>query len=582
MKNKTELLSLTASFMLLNPLFSSAQNVRLPSSQQKKIHSETMDDAYLPNAFNNQKTTPAYKYSNAATKLSANGSSIFTIQVNVDGSGQNIWGDAANEPNIALNPLNENYIVIGWRQFDNVSSNFRQAGWSYTTDAGASWTFPGKIEAGVFRSDPVLDYDASGNFYYNSLTNTFDCKVFKSTDGGASWNTGVNAWGGDKQWMTIDRTTGVGSGNIYSIWTSTYSTCLPGYFTRSSDGGNSFESCTDASDSSFWNSMAVGNNGELYIAGADTNGNMQFMKSLNAEIPSSVINWNAPVTLNTNYFFNGWLQINPSGLLGQANIDVDRSSGPGKDNIYVAASMTPSSGADPGDVMFSRSTDGGLTWSSMTRINDDASTSNTQWMGTMSVAPNGRIDIIWLDTRDDLSGLDSSALYYSYSIDEGNTWSANEKLSGLFDPHVGYPNQNKMGDYFDMISDNAGAHLSWTNTLNGEEDVYYSHIIPPIANGVNEFTIQNSEFRIYPNPTSGIFTVAVGSDSSSQYKIEIYNVYGEKVFSRDNGQLTMHNGQLSIINSSLSIDLSSQPSGIYFLQLKTEQGTATKKIVINK
>ena len=28
---------------------------------------------------------------------------------------------------------------------------------------------PGRIEAGIFRSDPVLDSDADGIFYYNSL-----------------------------------------------------------------------------------------------------------------------------------------------------------------------------------------------------------------------------------------------------------------------------------------------------------------------------------------------------------------------------------------------------------------------------
>jgi len=34
---------------------------------------------------------------------------------------------------------------------------------------------------------------------------------------------GTDAHGGDKQWMTIDRTNGAGSGNIYSWWTSYYS-----------------------------------------------------------------------------------------------------------------------------------------------------------------------------------------------------------------------------------------------------------------------------------------------------------------------------------------------------------------------
>ena len=92
------------------------------------------------------------------------------VQVNVDGSGNNIVGDAANEPSMTIDPVNPQNIVIGWRQFDNVLSNFRQAGFGYSTNGGQSWTFPGVINPGLFRSDPVLDCDTAGNFYYNSLT----------------------------------------------------------------------------------------------------------------------------------------------------------------------------------------------------------------------------------------------------------------------------------------------------------------------------------------------------------------------------------------------------------------------------
>jgi len=69
----------------------------------------------------------------------------------------------------------------------------------------------------------------------------------------------------------------------------------------------------------------------------------------------------------------------------------------------------------------------------------------------MSVAPNGRIDAVWLDTRDAQPFGDSSALYYSYSIDQGTTWSVNEKLSDSFDPHVGYPNQLGEKVYSELI-----------------------------------------------------------------------------------------------------------------------------------
>ena len=46
-------------------------------------------------------------------------------------------------------------MMIGWRQFNSIQSDFRQAGWGYTTDGGIHWTFPGVLENNVFRSDPV-------------------------------------------------------------------------------------------------------------------------------------------------------------------------------------------------------------------------------------------------------------------------------------------------------------------------------------------------------------------------------------------------------------------------------------------
>ncbi|HLG36472.1 MAG TPA: T9SS type A sorting domain-containing protein [Bacteroidia bacterium] len=567
MKNKTGLL-LLAGITVFSTLSSSGQNAPVPAQEKMMLHHETLGDKYLPNAYDNQRTSPAYKYrSSGAVKTMSSISTIFTTQVNVNSGGQNIVGDAANEPGIALNPLDANKIVIGWRQFDNVSSNFRQAGWSFTSDAGQTWTFPGVIEQGIFRSDPVLDYDSSGNFYYNSLTITPDyfCKVFKSTNGGATWDGGTNAQGGDKQWMAIDRTAGAGSGNIYSFWSLAYSTCQPDFFTRSTNGNSSYENCTAVDGNPFWGTMAIDNSGNLYIAGAVQFAGIVVCKSLNAQIAASVISWNPDVWVDMDGYLDSGPNVNPGGLMGQANIDVDRSNGAGQDNVYVLAPVVRFSVFDPGDIMFARSTDGGLTWSSPIRINDDGSTLNTQWFGTLSVAPNGRIDAVWLDTRDN-PGSDWSALYYSYSTDQGNTWSANEMMSASFDPHVGYPNQNKMGDYFDMISLNSGAHLAWANTLNGEQDVYYSHIVPPVATTVD--VIANSiSVSVYPNPTDGIFSVRSGEMLSH---IEIMNVLGEKIFS------------IPVSNFKSEINITTQPSGIYFMKIVYQDGRVVVRKIIMK
>jgi hypothetical protein len=110
------------------------------------------------------------------------------------------------------------------------------------------------------------------------------------------------------------------------------------------------------------------------------------------------------------------------------------------------------------------------------RVNDDPVGSNAwQWFGTLSVAPDGRIDVVWNDTRNAAGGYDSE-LFYSFSTDGGLSWSPDEPISPAFDPNIGWPNQNKIGDYYEMVSDRVGADLAWSATFNGEQDVYYLRI----------------------------------------------------------------------------------------------------------
>lgn len=489
MKNIAALIVLS----ILLSLNAWSQQATWNPNRHPSAHNETPDMAYSPNRFGNLKTSPGGRYKSTG---------FFTIQVNVDASGNNIIGDAANEPSIAVDFKNTNNMAIGWRQFDDVFSNFRQAGVGYSYDGGQSWTFPGVIEPGIFRSDPVLDTDTTGRVFYNSLTNdngVYLCKVFRSDDG-ILWDAGVDAKGGDKQWMIIDRSTSEGNGNIYSFWTEYWSSCQPGYFTRSTDGGDSYEECITVDGTPYWGTLATGPEGELYMAGAGAWEGVVVTRSDNARTAGSVIQWDNTAQVWLDGYISSGANVNPAGLLGQASVAVDGSEGPGRGTVYVLASVVRGSTGDPGDVMFARSSDGGTTWSNPLRINNDESTLNTQWFGTMSVAPNGRIDVVWLDTRDDPATHFLSSLYYCYSEDQGTTWSINKRLSDSFDPSVGYPQQNKMGDYFDMKSDNAGAHLAWANTLNGEQDVYYTHIIPTIV-GMDESAARSQlTLNVMPNP----------------------------------------------------------------------------------
>jgi len=266
---------------------------------------EKLDDPYISLPKTQQKISAPYH---------AAGLNYWTVQVNVDSDGNDILNDAANEPSIAINAQNPKHMVIGWRQFDDITNNFRQAGYAYTTDGGQHWTFPGVIQPGIFRSDPVLESDPDGNILYNSLAiePNFHCTVFKNNGIGA-WDGGVQAFGGDKQWMAVDKTKGPGKGNIYSNWSYGASSC-EGDYARSIDNGASFESCKTYDPSSYWGTMAIGPDGAVYISA----GNGTIVRSNNAQFKDQDELWDIlyadyggiPKSFQTD-------SPNPGGLLGQ-------------------------------------------------------------------------------------------------------------------------------------------------------------------------------------------------------------------------------------------------------------------------
>ena len=451
-------------------------------------------------------------------------SSVSTVfgtsyQVNVDSNGQNIVGDAANEPSLCLDPNNPNRIAIGWRQFTNIISDFRQAGWGFTTNGGVNWTFGGTLETNVFRSDPVLASDAEGRFYFLSVqvTPAFHNDLWVSTNGGATWQKKGEAVGGDKSWMTVDNTPSPGRGNFYQCWSTAGNVFTNRTFSRSTDAGVTWLDPIPTPPLTqppyYWGTLDTGPEGQLYHLG--WNGSAFWLNcSLNATNPVVAPTFDLTVNMNLGgVLVFGANPVNPEGLLGQPWVAVDKSAGPTRGNVYALCSAAPS--GSPVNVMFARSTNGGATWSGPMRLNDDPPANHAwHWFGTLSVAPNGRIDVCWNDTRSNANNL-FSELYYTWSEDGGFTWATNRAVSPPFNHTLGYPQQQKMGDYIGMISLDDAACIAFAATFNGEEDIWFLRLEQPIIASIAR---TDSGVRISWNAAAGhMYCVQAKSDLTTPW-----------------------------------------------------------------
>ena len=421
-------------------------------------------------------------------------------QVNVNGAGMNITGDAANEPSIAVDPTDHNRMVIGWRQFDSVTSNFRQGGWGWTNNGGTTWTFPGVLESGVFRSDPVLGADDTGRFYFYSLLQSYDVTLWRSLNGGQTFTNIAPAKGGDKQWFVIDNNpTSTGHGFQYEFWDNA-SPFAPNEFSRSTDGGFTWMNPITIPNAPQWGTPDVDSNGILFFGGVTTS-KTQFwcLRSTNARNGAVTPTFDQSTQVNMGGVISYFDTVNPEGLIGQVFLVVDRSGTSSNNNVYMLASVQPTGFNTGADVMFVRSTNAGQTFSAPKRVNDDPiNHSKWHWFGTLAVAPNGRIDSVWFDTRNAANNTDSQ-LFYSFSTDAGNTWSPNIAVSNTFNPFLGYPQQNKLGDYMTIVSDNTGADVAYAATFNSEQDVYYVRLTPGI--GPTPSPTPTATATVPPTPT---------------------------------------------------------------------------------
>jgi Secretion system C-terminal sorting domain len=484
-----------------------------------------------------------------------------------------------NEPSIAINPNNTNELIAG----GNIRSVYK------SNDGGATWTRNVLNSTYGVWGDPTIICDNSNNFYFFHLSNPTSpnsndwidrivCQ--KTSDLGTNWSTGTYAGLNgskeqDKQWAVFDNSTN----NIYITWTEfdVYGSSNPAdksniRFSKSTDFGATWSTalkinnvdgnCVDASDTVEGAVPTVGPNGEIYVSWSGPNG-IVFKKSLDqgatwstSETPvSSVHRWD--------YTIPGVDRCN-----GLPITSCDRSGGANNGTIYVNWS-DQRNGVNDTDIFISKSTNGGATWSTPKRVNNDG-VGKHQFLSWMTIdQTNGYIYIVFYDRRNYSDN--NTDVYLAHSTDGGTTFTNTKISTTSFIP----VNTVFFGDYTNITAHNGVVRPIWTRMDSGALSVWTALISQTnLAN--QEFTKDDVDSNIsnYPNPSveDSFFSFKLYKESKVQ--IKIYDLAGKEVYEVVNKNFPEGKHILSIKSKELK-------PGEYIYTIKTDYYTKSKKMIIN-
>ncbi len=90
----------------------------------------------------------------------------------------------------------------------------------------------------------------------------------------------------------------------------------------------------------------------------------------------------------------------------------------------------------------------------------------------------------------------------------------------------------------------------------------------PLLEGINKLSDDTPPIKVSPNPSSGVFTIALG-DLNRSCHIDILNSYEQLVY------------ETPIENQAfVSIDLSKHAKGFYYIKVRNENGVAIRKVIV--
>ena len=428
----------------------------------------------------------------AAVALAAVGpptqaSGLSPFAANCHGAPQSgtLYVNSEVEPWIDVNPANPANLIGVYQQDRFSNGGASGLGTSVSFDGGASWqrltlaaeprfsrcmgAAPGSVGDYERATDPWVSFGPDGDAYQISLSFNDNrdlanaLLVSESKDGGLTWSapieilrdTDPNVFN-DKETITADWTD---ARYVYAIWdrlvfpkeraggVSFLTTAAfrgPAYFARSTDGGATWEPARaifdpGQNDQTIGNQIVVMPDGDLVDGttvfrndnkGGRSGGFVSVLRSTDkgvtwsGEIPVAALG-----TVGIRDPETG-AAVRTGDILPQIASD-ERA---GTDNVYLVWQDARFTGFQRDQIAFSKSTDGGLTWSAPVRINNRRFATQA-FTPAIRVDAGGNLAVVYYDFRNNDVGdapLETD-VWLVRSTDGGATWREERVTSVPFD-----------------------------------------------------------------------------------------------------------------------------------------------------
>ena len=407
---------------------------------------------------------------------------------------------AQAEPHIARSPLNQNLVVATFQEGRFADGGAVDCGYSVTTNGGLNWTralIPNitQVTGGpYFRdTDPVAGIDRNGTVFLTTEGatdpnfNNGAILLSRSFDGGQNFGAPTvvyqpsSAFFPDKPWMAINNILGSSTaGRIVVTWTN---------FTNSSQAGGAIvRAYSDDHGATFSNFTQI----------ASSAGNAQGSQAV--FLPNGnlvIIYWSFGTSAHPGEHLEAVISTDGGVTFGGAKL-ITAQSNEYNEPVIRTGSFLPSAVADPTHgniyvvyqtslagnprIVFTKSIDGGNTWSTPIAISDNPAGSGV-FNPAINVSPDGQVlTAVFYDHRANPGSDTLVDLYLAQSFDGGATWEPNIRVTDVSTDASLAPLTSTgymLGDYqgiAESTNSNVPAIPVWIDTRMGDPDPFVAQI----------------------------------------------------------------------------------------------------------